>query len=510
MEKIIALDFGGQYSQLIARRVRESGVYCELLPNFTDIEKLKDPEIKGIILTGGPSSVYAENAPLCNMEVFELGVPVLGICYGAQLLAQHFGGEVGSLGVSEYGGVTMDADVTSPLFDGVAKTTTVWMNHNDSVKKLPDGFIGLASTKNCPYAALSNADKGLYGIQFHPEVRHSECGFAVLKNFVHKICGCKGDWSMANLEEEQIKLIREQVGTSNVVSGLSGGVDSAVASVLVHKAIGKQLTCIFVDHGLLREGEAQEVLDVYQKGFGMNLVFVDARERFLKKLEGVSDPERKRKIIGEEFIRVFEEEASKVDAADFLVQGTIYPDVIESGGSANAAVIKSHHNVGGLPEDTRFKAIIEPLRSLFKDEVRALGTQMGIPDEQVWRQPFPGPGLAIRVLGDITEEKLEIVRTRDLIRRHEVAAAGLTRDIWQYFTVFTPLRTVGVMGDDRTYDHVVAVRAVTSDDAMTVDFAKIPYDVLGRISNRIINEVKGVNRVVYDITSKPPGTIEWE
>ncbi len=510
MEKIIALDFGGQYSQLIARRVRESGVYCELMPNFTNIDALRDPQIKGIILTGGPSSVNTEGAPVCDDRIFELGVPVLGICYGAQLMAQRFGADVGSLGVAEYGGVSLAADNTHPLFEGIESETTVWMNHNDSIKNLPDGFARIARTDNCPYAAISNDAKKLYGIQFHPEVRHSVRGTLLLANFVHNICGCANDWSMANLEEEQIKLIRETVGGAGVVSGLSGGVDSAVASVLVHKAIGNQLTCIFVDHGLLREGEAQEVLDVYKNEFGMNLVFVEAKDRFLSRLKGVSDPETKRKIIGEEFIRVFEEEAGKLDATDFLVQGTIYPDVIESGGSANAAVIKSHHNVGGLPENTRFKKIIEPLRSLFKDEVRALGEQMGIPAEQVWRQPFPGPGLAIRILGDITDEKLEIVKKSDLILRQEIKYAGLERDIWQYFTVFTPLRTVGVMGDDRTYDHVVAVRAVTSADAMTVDFAHIPYEVLGKISNRIINEVKGVNRVVYDITSKPPGTIEWE
>ena len=510
MEKIIALDFGGQYSQLIARRVRESGVYCELLPNTTSADSLRDPEIRGIILTGGPSSVNQENAPACDEAVLSLGIPVLGICYGAQLLAKHFGGTVGRLPASEFGGVTMQVDSTHPLFHGIESETTIWMNHNDSIIQLPTGFSGIARTANCPYAALCCDEKSIYGIQFHPEVRHSVRGFDILKNFVHNICGCKNEWTMANLAEEQIRLIREMVGNSNVVSGLSGGVDSAVASVLVHKAIGKQLTCIFVDHGLLREGEAQEVLDVYQKSFGMNLVYVDAKDRFLSKLKGVVEPEQKRKLIGEEFIRVFEEEASKINAADFLVQGTIYPDVIESGGSANAAVIKSHHNVGGLPENTRFRQIIEPLRSLFKDEVRALGEQLHIPAKQVWRQPFPGPGLAIRILGDITEAKLQIVRKSDAILRQEIASAGLERDIWQYFTVFTPLRTVGVMGDDRTYDHVIAIRAVTSDDAMTVDFAHIPYDILARISNRIINEVPGVNRVVYDITSKPPGTIEWE
>lgn len=509
MEKIIALDFGGQYSQLIARRVREAGVYCELLPNFTDIEELKNPDVRGIILTGGPSSVNMPDAPECASAVFELGVPVLGICYGAQLLARHFGGTVGSLGTGEYGGVTMEVE-GHPLFTAVKSPMTVWMNHNDSVIDLPEGFSRMAYTTGCPNAAFASDEMRLYGIQFHPEVRHSEKGTQVLANFVRDICGCSGSWSMANLEEEQIQLVRETVGGAGVVSGLSGGVDSAVASVLVHKAIGSQLTCLFVDHGLLREGEAEEVLEVYRNRFGMNLVFVDAKERFLNRLKGVTDPETKRKIIGEEFIRVFEEEAGKINSADFLVQGTIYPDVIESGGSANAAVIKSHHNVGGLPEDTRFKQIIEPLRMLFKDEVRALGEQMGIPEEQVWRQPFPGPGLSIRVLGEVTEERLEIVRKSDLILRQEIKAAGLLRDIWQYFTVFTPLRTVGVMGDDRTYDHVIAIRAVTSDDAMTVDFAHIPYEILGRISNRIINEVKGVNRVVYDITSKPPGTIEWE
>lgn len=510
MEKIIALDFGGQYAQLIARRIREAGVYCELLPNFTDIEKLKDPNVKGIIFTGGPSSVYADNAPVCDERVFELGIPVLGICYGCQLIAKHFGGDIKSVGIGEYGATEMQLDNKSKLFTGIGENITVWMNHNDSVTTVPQGFINLAKTNNCANAAFGSDEKRIYGIQFHPEVRHCDNGFDILKNFALNICGCSGNWTMANMEEEQINLIRQKVGSSRVVSGLSGGVDSAVASVLVHKAIGKQLTCIFVDHGLLREGEAEEVLNVYREGFGINLVFVDAKERFLNRLKGVSDPETKRKIIGEEFIRVFEEEASKVDAADYLVQGTIYPDVIESGGSANAAVIKSHHNVGGLPKDTRFKDIIEPLRYLFKDEVRKLGEQLNIPEEQVWRQPFPGPGLAIRVLGDITPEKLEIVRKSDYILRQEIKNAGLTRDIWQYFTVFTPLKTVGVMGDERTYDHVVAIRAVTSVDAMTVEFARIPYDLLSKISNRIINEVKGVNRVVYDITSKPPGTIEWE
>ena len=429
---------------------------------------------------------------------------------GAQLIAHQLGGKVETAPVSEYGRTEVEIDDKGGLFADVADKTICWMSHTDYISQAPEGFTVTAHTPVCPIAAMENRERKIYALQPHPEVMHTVEGMKMLGAFVRDVCGCSGDWQMGSFVDDTIKAIREKVGSGKVLCALSGGVDSSVAAVLMSKAVGKQLTCVFVDHGLLREGEAQEVLDVYRNQFGMNLVFVDAKERFMKRLAGVSEPEEKRKIIGEEFIRVFEEEAEKLGGADFLVQGTIYPDVIESGGSANAAVIKSHHNVGGLPKDAKFRTIIEPLRSLFKDEVRALGERMGIPEDQVWRQPFPGPGLAIRVLGDVTEEKLEIVRKSDLILRQEVAAAGLKRDIWQYFTVFTPLRTVGVMGDDRTYDYVVAVRAVTSDDAMTVDFAHIPYEVLSRISNRIINEVKGVNRVVYDITSKPPGTIEWE
>lgn len=507
LEKVIVLDFGAQYSQLIARRIREAGVYSEVFPCSTPVEKFYDEHVKGIILTGGPSSVYAENALSCQKEVFSLGVPVLGLCYGMQLMAHMLGGKVVPATLAEYGHVKTRL-VSNPIFDGLPGETVTWMSHTDQVVQLPEGFVSIANSDNCANAAMANIEKQLYGLQFHPEVAHTQRGFDMLVNFLAKICKCSCDWSPSNFAEELIAQIRAQVGNSKVLSALSGGVDSSVASVLVHKAIGSNLTCIFVDHGLLRKNEAQEVMDFYAGKLGLNIIKVDASERFLKKLEGVTDPEQKRKIIGEEFIRVFEEESGKIDA-EYLVQGTIYPDIIESG-TGQAAVIKSHHNVGGLPKDIRFKGLVEPLRFLFKDEVRKLGESLGIPHELVWRQPFPGPGLAVRVKGDITPEKLRIVRESDAILREEIAKAGLDQKIWQYFTVFTGVRSVGVMGDGRTYDHCVAIRAVTSSDAMTGEFAEIPYDVLRTLSSRIINEVPGVNRVVYDITNKPPGTIEWE
>lgn len=506
-EEIIVLDFGGQYNQLIARRVREAGVYSEVLPYNTDISRLAAPEVKGIILTGGPSSVFVEEALRCQEEVFALNKPVLGICYGMQLIAHMLGGKVQSAQVPEFGFIQAQVG-EHPLFKGVEKSTAVWMNHRDYVGTLPAGFTAVAFSEHCQNAAMANDEKRLYGVQFHPEVNHTKQGFEILKNFLFEICACKGGYTAAGLEGEMLRQIRQQVGNARVVSGLSGGVDSSVASVLVHKAIGQNLTCIFVDHGLLRKNEAKEVMDFYAAKLGLNIIMVDAADRFLKKLEGVTDPERKRKIIGEEFIRVFEEESSKI-GADYLVQGTIYPDVIESG-FGQAAVIKSHHNVGGLPKDVNFKGLVEPLRQLFKDEVRELGESMGIPHEMVWRQPFPGPGLAIRVMGEITPDRLRIVRESDAIFRAEVALAGLEQDVWQYFTVFTGVQSVGVMGDERTYDYCVALRAVTTKDAMTVDFAELPYPLLHKVANRIINEVPGVNRIVYDITSKPPGTIEWE
>lgn len=506
-ERIAVLDFGGQYNQLIARRIREAGVYSEVIPYNTPVSDYADQNLKGIVLTGGPNSVYGQEALQCSDKIFSLGVPVLGICYGMQLIAHMKAGKVQSASIPEFGFTDMCVK-DHPLFDGIARETVVWMNHNDFVHTLPAGFESIACTSHCANAAMADDAQKLYGVQFHPEVNHTRQGFRILSNFIYNICNCEGGWSAANLADELVNDIRAQVGNSTVVSGLSGGVDSSVASVLVHRAIGDRLTCIFVDHGLLRKNEAQEVMDYYGGKLGLNIIMVDARERFLTKLKGVTDPERKRKIIGEEFIRVFEEESGKI-GADYLVQGTIYPDVIESG-FGQAAVIKSHHNVGGLPKDVRFKGLVEPLRMLFKDEVRELGEGMGIPRELVWRQPFPGPGLAIRIMGEITEDRLRIVRDSDAILREEVAKAGLDKDIWQYFTVFTGVNSVGVMGDERTYDFCIAIRAVTSKDAMTVEFAELPYPLMRILSSRIINEVPGVNRVVYDITSKPPGTIEWE
>lgn len=511
-EKMIILDFGGQYSQLIARRVRECGVYCEILPFDAELSRIQGISLKGIILTGAPDSVYAADAAKCTPEIFRLGVPVLGICYGMQLMAYLLGGTVEPAGKSEFGKTELhiNEEAAPALWKGCPADSIVWMNHNDSVSALPPGFEAAARTDNCPIAAMINKENKYYGVQFHPEVLHSAYGTQILQNFVRNICECTQEWNAATAAGSVIEEIKRKVGNKKVISALSGGVDSSVASVLVHKAVGNQLTGIFVDHGLLRKNEAAEVLKTYRETLGLNIIHVDASERFLKKLEGITDPERKRKIIGEEFIRVFEEEAKKIGAVDFLVQGTIYPDVIESGGSKKAAVIKSHHNVGGLPEHIDFKELIEPLRMLFKDEVRKLGTALGIPAQLIQRQPFPGPGLAVRILGEITPERLRLVRESDAILREEIAAAGLADSIWQYFTVYPNVRTVGVMGDGRTYDNLIAIRAVTSVDAMTVEAAEIPYPLLQKIALRIVNEVKGINRIVYDITPKPPATIEWE
>ena len=508
-ETILILDFGGQYNQLIARRVRESNVYSEIVPYNISIEKIKEKSPKGIIFTGGPASVYADGAPKVDEKIFELGIPILGICYGMQLMTHMLGGEVARADKREYGVTSVKINNSSKLFDGFDNTNDFLMSHTDFVAQVPNGFENIGSTEHCPNAAMQNVEKNFYGIQFHPEVNHSVNGVQVIKNFIYKVCGCQGDWKMASFAEETIKAVKEKVGDGKVLCALSGGVDSSVAVALINKAVGKQFTCIFVDHGLLRKNEAEEVEEVFTKNFDVNFIKVDAKDRFLSKLAGISDPEKKRKIIGEEFIRVFEDEAKKIGKVDFLVQGTIYPDVIESG-FGSSSTIKSHHNVGGLPDFVDFKEIIEPLRDLFKDEVRAVGLELGLPEFLVYRQPFPGPGLAIRVIGDITEDKLIILKDADYIFREEIAKAGLDRNINQYFAVLTNLKSVGVMGDERTYDYTIALRAVSTIDFMTAEWSKIPFDILEKVSNRIVNEVNHVNRVVYDITGKPPATIEWE
>ncbi|TMU82706.1 glutamine-hydrolyzing GMP synthase [Bacillus sp. BHET2] len=507
-EMIVVLDFGSQYNQLITRRIREFGVYSELHPHTVTLEEIQEINPTGIILSGGPNSVYGEDSFRCDERIFDLDIPILGICYGMQLMTMHFGGKVERAKHREYGKAAINIEKQSKLFSNLPEEQVVWMSHGDLVVESPAGFDVNATNPSCPIASMSNEEKGLYAVQFHPEVRHSEHGNEMLKNFVFEVCGCTGDWSMENFIEMEMDKIRQTVGDKKVLCALSGGVDSSVVAVLIHKAIGDQLTCIFVDHGLLRKGEADSVMKTFADGFNMNVIKVDAQDRFLNKLKGVSDPEQKRKIIGNEFIYVFDDEATKLQGIDYLAQGTLYTDIIESG-TATAQTIKSHHNVGGLPEDMQF-TLIEPLNTLFKDEVRALGSELGIPDEIVWRQPFPGPGLGIRVLGEISEQKLEIVRESDYILRDEIKKAGLDRDIWQYFTVLPDIRSVGVMGDARTYDYTIGIRAVTSIDGMTSDWARIPWDVLEKISTRIVNEVDHINRVVYDVTSKPPATIEWE
>ena len=504
----IVLDFGGQYNQLIARRVRECGVYCEVKSYKTPLEEIKRLNPVGIIFTGGPNSVYEESSPHISKEIFEMGIPILGICYGCQLMAYTLDGKVSTCINSEYGKTETFYDNSSLIFNELSDKSVSWMSHTDYISELPQGFKITAHTDNCPVAAMENAAKKLYAVQFHPEVNHTQNGLDMINGFLKNVCGCTGDWTMENYAKTAIADIRKKVGDGKVLLALSGGVDSSVAAALLAKAVGNQLTCIFVDHGFMRKNEGDEVEAAFAD-WGINFVRVNAKEQFMSKLRGVSDPETKRKTIGEEFIRVFEQEAKKIGTVDYLVQGTIYPDVIESG-SGDAAVIKSHHNVGGLPDYVDFKEIIEPLRMLFKDEVRQLGIELGLSEVLVWRQPFPGPGLAIRIIGDITDEKLEILQDADYIFREEIAKAGLDRKINQYFAVLTNMRSVGVMGDSRTYDYTLALRGVTTTDFMTADFAKIPYEVLEIAAARIVNEVKHINRVVYDITTKPPSTIEWE